>query len=293
MKGRVSNRIKELRKKDGLTQGQLAELLGVAQTTVANYEQGTRLPDADKLQKMADIFKVSLDYLLNRHSVEQEDRKVILEEEFDEIYLSVINELLEGDKEKARNIIAELYKRKVRIEDIYFKVFEKLLMQVGELWEQGKIEVWKEHFISEFIQDSMREIKMKEKKRKNEAKTILALTAGAELHNIGIRMVMDLLELEGWKVTYLGSNVPVASTLNAIEIEKPKVIAISITLGQHIDAAKNLIGAIREKFGVKSPIIIVGGNVFKRDKNLYKLIGADYCDLSAIDIAKLNMYRTR
>jgi methanogenic corrinoid protein MtbC1 len=288
MRKKVSNRIKEQRKRYGYTQKELADLLGVAQTTVANYEQGTRVPDADKLHKMADIFRVTLDYLLDRVEIEREEaRKDTSEEQLDEVYCSFLKYLLEGNKEVARSIIMDSYKRNVKIEDLYFKVFEKALKEVGMLWELGKIEVWKEHFISEFIQDCMRELKVREKKRKGEPNSLIALTAGAELHNIGIKMVTDLLELEGWTITYLGSNLPVQSCISAIENVKPSVVAISITLEHHIEAGKNMIAAIREKLNGKSPIIIVGGGAFNRDKELWKHTGADFYGLNPYDIIKL------
>ena len=58
--------LKKLRKDNKLTQKQLADKLGVARTTLANYEQGTRFPDKETLLLIADFFDVSLDYLVGR-----------------------------------------------------------------------------------------------------------------------------------------------------------------------------------------------------------------------------------
>lgn len=59
-------RLRALRKEKKLTQGEIAEILEVARTTYANYEQGTREPDNKNLNKIADYFGVSVDYLLGR-----------------------------------------------------------------------------------------------------------------------------------------------------------------------------------------------------------------------------------
>ncbi|MFL2072787.1 helix-turn-helix domain-containing protein [Marinilactibacillus psychrotolerans] len=59
-------RLKMLRKEKGLTQGDMAEILEIARTTYANYEQGTREPDNRILNRLADFFIVSIDYLLGR-----------------------------------------------------------------------------------------------------------------------------------------------------------------------------------------------------------------------------------
>lgn len=60
------NRLLELRMKNGLTQEDLSQLLGVARTTYAMYEQGKRQMDYELLLKLCDYYKVSLDYLFGR-----------------------------------------------------------------------------------------------------------------------------------------------------------------------------------------------------------------------------------
>ena len=62
----LGKRIKELRKKKGLTQKDLALYLGVSDRAVGYYENEQRTPPPDILQKIADFFNVSVDYLLGR-----------------------------------------------------------------------------------------------------------------------------------------------------------------------------------------------------------------------------------
>jgi transcriptional regulator with XRE-family HTH domain len=61
-------KLKELRKEHKLTQEQISILLNVKQNTYSQYENGVREPDIDNLIKLADIFKVSIDYLVGRYS---------------------------------------------------------------------------------------------------------------------------------------------------------------------------------------------------------------------------------
>lgn len=65
-------RLKELRKTRKLTQPQLAEKLNVGKSTVAMWETGDREPDYNMLQKIADFFNVSIDYLLGRPPIPPE-----------------------------------------------------------------------------------------------------------------------------------------------------------------------------------------------------------------------------
>lgn len=76
-------RLAQLRKSRKLSQYELADRLGFSRGQVANYEQGKREPDYATLQKFADFFEVSTDYLLGRNDETvnglSEDEKEMLE----------------------------------------------------------------------------------------------------------------------------------------------------------------------------------------------------------------------
>ena len=59
-------RLKELRKKKGISQLRLATELNTTQNTISRYETGEREPGIDELIKLADYFNVSVDYLIGR-----------------------------------------------------------------------------------------------------------------------------------------------------------------------------------------------------------------------------------
>lgn len=64
--------IKQLRKERGLTQDQLAALLGVSRSTIGMYETGSREPDFETSEAIADVFNVDMDYLMGRSNVERQ-----------------------------------------------------------------------------------------------------------------------------------------------------------------------------------------------------------------------------
>lgn len=61
-------KIAELRKGRGLSQKEFGKLIGAAQNTVCNWENGKREPDVQTLNKIADFFNVSVDYLLDNNT---------------------------------------------------------------------------------------------------------------------------------------------------------------------------------------------------------------------------------
>lgn len=59
-----SNRLKHLRQKYKLTQGELAAVIGLKSTAISNYESKRNEPSFDKLISLSDYFNVSCDYML-------------------------------------------------------------------------------------------------------------------------------------------------------------------------------------------------------------------------------------
>ena len=62
----LSSRLKALRKEKGYTQGQVAIYCDITEKTYQNYELMTREPKIEILIRIADFYKVSLDYLVGR-----------------------------------------------------------------------------------------------------------------------------------------------------------------------------------------------------------------------------------
>lgn len=58
-------KLKDARKKTGLTQEELSELIGISRAAVAKWEAGNGLPDIDNLKAVAGLLDVSIDYLLD------------------------------------------------------------------------------------------------------------------------------------------------------------------------------------------------------------------------------------
>lgn len=60
------NRIRTIRKAKGLTMKQLGLAVGAAESTVSHWETNQREPDIDTLNKLAEYFNVSIDFLIGR-----------------------------------------------------------------------------------------------------------------------------------------------------------------------------------------------------------------------------------
>ena len=72
-------KLKELRVLNNLTQDELSQRVGITRFTYSNYENGKTQPDFDILIKIADLYNVSLDYLLGRQFGNYVDKATLTE----------------------------------------------------------------------------------------------------------------------------------------------------------------------------------------------------------------------
>ncbi len=85
----MKNRIRELRKQKDLTMKQLGEIIGVAESTISQYETGKRQPDNETLLQLGEFFDVTLEYLL---CAENEKRTPLTQEQGERIIQSALKD---------------------------------------------------------------------------------------------------------------------------------------------------------------------------------------------------------
>ncbi|MCD5324743.1 helix-turn-helix domain-containing protein [Pontibacillus sp. HN14] len=71
----IGQKLKYLRQREKLTQGELAEKLNISRGTYAHYELGKRNPDYETLNKIANFYNVSTDFILGRSYAESSEVK--------------------------------------------------------------------------------------------------------------------------------------------------------------------------------------------------------------------------
>lgn len=94
----LNENIKALRKTKGLTQDELAIRLNVVRQTVSKWEKGLSVPDAEMLQRIAEVFEVNVSQLLGAPINQNENIDVIAEQ------LSRINEQMVVKNNRSRKI---------------------------------------------------------------------------------------------------------------------------------------------------------------------------------------------
>lgn len=97
------NRIKSLRKEFNMGQQELADKIGVAKSTIAMYENGTRKPSIKVLFKLSDIFNCSIDYILGKSNIRNPNNVEL--SDLDIAFATGIKGLNKENQETLKNII--------------------------------------------------------------------------------------------------------------------------------------------------------------------------------------------
>lgn len=186
-----------------------------------------------------------------------------------------IDLLIEGKKNAASDLIFSALEKGATIEDIYLNIFQPSQYEVGRLWQTNVISVAKEHYITASTQHIMSRLYPEMISQGNKERTVVATCIGNELHELGVRMVADFFEMDGWNSYYLGANTPAESIIQAVNDTNAQVVIVSATLSINVHKLKALVQELRNSKDLENTTIMVGGHPFNIDPELWKKVGAD------------------
>jgi methanogenic corrinoid protein MtbC1 len=180
----------------------------------------------------------------------------------DKINSEFLDALLDGNRNVCSKLIFEQRQKGIAIKEIYEYIMKPALYRVGELWEYNKISVATEHLASAIaeaiLNDFYPEMISKEKKEKK----IIVSCVENEYHQIGIKMVSDIFESNGWSSFFLGANTPTLELISFAKMIKPDMFAFSLSIYSHLPTLEMMIQKTQVEFP-ETPVL-VGGQAFSR-----------------------------
>lgn len=187
----------------------------------------------------------------------------------------ILEKLFEGDFEGIEKKVSSWIFSPSETQRLYMDVLQPCLYEVGRLWQTGQISVAQEHLASSIIARIMAEQHGRWRPEKQLCKKAIITSSANEFHELGGWMVSDLLELDGWKVRYLGANTPPEDVLEMARSFRPDLLAVSVTMPFNLHRVGDLIGRFRNDPDLKNTKVMVGGQVFNNFPALWKKLQAD------------------
>jgi methanogenic corrinoid protein MtbC1 len=193
-----------------------------------------------------------------------------------EIAKSYLAALLRYERHVAIRLVLDAVDAGASVKDIYCFVFARCQREIGRLWQLNMATVAQEHYCTASTQLVMALLYPRMfKEKRTKIGTLVAACVPGELHEMGSRLVCDLLEMEGWDTTYLGASVPIAALLETVKARRPDILAISVSMTFHVNSVRQLTLALRGSNITPLPRILVGGYAFRLAPELWRDVGAD------------------
>ena len=179
----------------------------------------------------------------------------------------------------------KIYKNYVEIfniADFFDKILRPVMAKIGKDWETGKLTIATEHVASNIAQTLVKIIMEQSSGTGNKKKVMICVPVGEE-HHIGCDVLETYLTIKGFKVFNMGTSIPTESIMEFINMKKPDIVLISITIQDNILAGQRLAKKIR---GQSKIPILVGGYAMQIE-NTPKFEGNVIGDTSLEDIPKI------
>lgn len=191
-----------------------------------------------------------------------------------------LHALLQGERQGALGVAREALRIAAHPTDVYVELFQRSLEEIGRRWQLNRITVAQEHMATALVQFVLAQLYSSLDLSAPLRGNALITGVEGELHQVGANLVADALELDGWRVRFLGTNVPHDGIVAAAEEMKANLIGISATMLFNVDPVARLVESVRSAKGA-APRILVGGSAFRSAPHLWMEVGADG---SAIDV---------
>ncbi len=186
-----------------------------------------------------------------------------------------VHAILQGKRQGALGIAREALRVARHPTDVYVGLFQQSLEDIGRRWQQNRITVAQEHMATATVQFVLAQVYSSLDRSAPTRGTALVTGVEGELHQVGANLVADALELDGWRVRFLGTNMPHDGIVAAAAEMKADLIGISATMLFNVGPVAKLVESVRAAAGVRPPRILVGGGAFRSAPRLWKEIGAD------------------
>ena len=191
----------------------------------------------------------------------------------DNIVLQYLQAILQGNSREATRIVIDEIDHHLTAKTAILNVLMPAQREIGRLWHLGDVTVAEEHQVTATTQHTMALISQQTKHLPDNGYTAVCASVAGNAHDLGIRAISYLLEIEGWRTIYLGADIPAYDLPAAVEFYDANIIMLSLGLSSQLPKLRAAIGALKQHS--PRPQIMVGGNAFAGVTGLWQKIGAD------------------
>ena len=180
--------------------------------------------------------------------------------------------LVKHDEASATALMKEI-RENYDLNTICMDILTPTLVDIGDAWYHGQIRIATEHFASNFLREKLLALLDTFPTHRN-ASYLLVGCAPTEHHELNSLMTALLLRSKGYRVEYLGADIPLIDLVDYASYEHPKMIILSASMEEtaiELKPMQNMLSKIRP-----TPIFSFGGSIFSAQPSLLEEIPGNY-----------------
>jgi methanogenic corrinoid protein MtbC1/transposase-like protein len=194
--------------------------------------------------------------------------------------------LIRHDETRASDILREVH-GSFDLMTICMSIITPAMHEIGEAWYRGQIRITTEHFASAFVRGKLLTLLQAYPSRR-QMPSIMIGCAPTEQHEVGALMLAVLLRSEGYRVEYLGPDLPLEDLADYAGFEKPAMVILTSTRPESALEMKGFQAMLKKLR--PAPIFGYGGNPFVGNLKLREQVPGNYLG-DGFDIALENIGR--
>jgi methanogenic corrinoid protein MtbC1 len=194
---------------------------------------------------------------------------------FREDFLSLVGD---GDEYGAVEMVLDLFDAGVPAQRILVDLIGATQETVGRLWAADKWSIAREHAATSVNERAVAALTARTNTRPTRGRITIACVDG-EWHALPVRILAEMLRLDGWRTDFLGANVPGPHLVTHLHQTGPDAVALSCMLATRLPRAHAAITASRAA-GIP---VIAGGRGFGPGGRYAQHLGADAWAATAAD----------
>ena len=192
----------------------------------------------------------------------------------DRIALVYLNKILEGNVVDAIEMILGEACGPLGPQAIYSDVLLPAQREIGRLWHAGEVSVAEEHMVTAATQRTMAVVVSQAAKRAANGRTVVVAAMAGNIHDVGLRALADMYQLDGWRVIYIGADVPMLDLPKVLTFYQTDLLMLGATMSTQLPRVKQAIAAIRDRADCQVRVV-VGGAAFDEAPDLWEKVGGD------------------
>jgi len=195
--------------------------------------------------------------------------------------------LVSGDRQAARSIVQETLDDNVSPETLLTDLYWPAHEMIEKLFKSDQMEVVSYHLATRLLRMLVDQAAGRLTVPAIRTKTVFAACGPSQGEELAAQMAVDLLESNGFNVTFTGGGIPADEILAQVQSRQPDILLLFASAASDLPGIRSIIDTLREIGACSGTQVVVGGGVFNRADGLAEEIGAHQWAYSPADLVDL------